>query len=125
MGSFLAFLIQGIPVVGKLADTFTNYTNKKMDTEIEKLKVNGQVDVSVLQARTTLIAQMKDDPASKWGRRLILYPWGVWFGFVCFRSILQNSPWAEYSWTVAALPSNLEYIGYAIIAYLLGTAWRK
>lgn len=128
---FLTFLIQGLPLAGKLTDAFTNYTNKKMDSAVEKYKVDGTVDIeamrqdtAIIKARTDLIATMKDDPASKWGRRLIIYPWGIWFVLITYRSILQDSPWAEYSWVIKAYPNNLEYIGYAIIAYLLGTAWK-
>lgn len=125
---FLTFLIRGLPLVGGLVgkglDAFTTYTNKRMDSDLEKYKTDGKIDVDVITARTNLIAQMKEDPASKWGRRLIIYPWGLWFTAVSIRSIMQHSPWADYTWVVAAYPDSLNYIGYAIIAYLLGTAYR-
>lgn len=131
MGGFLAFLLQGLPLVGKAFDTFDNYTKNKMNTDLEKYKVKGQIDTeamrqdtAVIEARTNLIGVMKDDPASRWGRRLIIYPWGVWFTCVTIRSILQDSPYEQYTWVVKAYPDNLQYIGYAIIAYLLGTAYK-
>ncbi len=123
--SFLAFLVQGIPVIGKAFDAFTNYTNKKMDTEVEKLKVNGTVDLGVIEARSKLLAEMKEDPATKWGRRLIIYPYGTWFGFVSFYNIFKQSPWGSYTWIILDYPAGMQYIGYAIIAYLFATAWRK
>jgi len=129
---FLGFLLQGLPLIGRAFDSFDSYTKSKMNTDLEKYKVKGTVDVeamkqdtAIIEARTNLIAQMKDDPAAKWGRRLIIYPWGIWFTLITYRSILQESSWAEYSWVIKAYPANLEYIGYAIIAYLLGTAWKK
>lgn len=124
MGGFLSFLISGLPFFGKVADAFSSYANKKVDADLEKYKTDGKIDVDIITARTQLIAQMKEDPASKWGRRLIIYPWGLWFTAVSIRSILQESPWAEYTWVIKAYPDSMQYIGYAIIAYLLGTAYR-
>lgn len=133
MGAFLAFLVQGLPFFGKVTEAFTNYTNKKMDTDLGKYTVKGQVDTeamkqdtAIIQARTELAIVMKDDPAGKWGRRLFIYPTGAWYAFVVWRSLVQeNSLLQDYSWVVKALPNNLEYIPHAVVAYLLVTAWKK
>lgn len=129
---FLAFLVQGLPLVGKLTDAFTNYTNKKMDSAVEKYKVDGTVDVEamrqdteIIKARTNLAIEMKGDPASKLGRYFFIFPTGIWFSLITYRSIMQDSPWAEYSWVIKAYPGNLEYIPYAVIAYLFVTSFKK
>lgn len=128
--SFLAFLVQGLPIVGKVVgkafDAFTSYTNKKMDTELEKVRVNGQVDVSVIEARAKLAAELKEDPTIKWGRRLLIYPTGVWYALITWRSIAMENPTLEpYSWVIKSLPPSLDYIPYAVVAFCLVTAWRK
>lgn len=130
---FLSFLIQGLPLIGKITDAFTSYTNKKMDTNLEKYRVDGQVnteamkqDTAIIQARTELAIVMKDDPVNKWGRRLLIYPTGIWFSLITYRSCFMEHPWlSEYTWTIKAMPSNLDYIPYAVVAYLLVTAWKK
>jgi hypothetical protein len=123
--SFIGFLLSGLPIVGKGFDAFTNYTNKKMDSEVEKLRIDGKIDSEVIQARAQLAAVMKDDPATKIGRWFFVLPTGIWFSLITWRSVLQESSWSEYSWVIKAYPGNLEYIPYAVIAYLFVTTWRK
>lgn len=126
-------LLSLIPFVGKVLDSVTAYLNKRQDVDLEKYKVKGNVDinavnadVAVIQARANLAAAMKDDPANKWGRRLLIYPTGVWYSAIVWRSLVQEHPiLADYSWVIKALPQNLDYIPYAVVAYLLVTAWRK
>jgi hypothetical protein len=76
---FLSFLIRGIPVIGKVVDAFTTYTNKKMDTEVQKYTTDGKIDVDVVQARTQLAIAMKDDPATKFGRWFFIIPTGLFY----------------------------------------------
>lgn len=112
--SFLPNLITGL---------FT-WLNKKEDTILEKYKVDGKVDVEVIKARAILTAAMKDDPASKFGRWFFIVPTGLYFSLIvydsCFRSIFE-----DYTWRILALPQSVEYVPYAVIAYLFVTAWKK
>jgi len=117
---FLTFLLQGIPVVGKLVDAFTNYTNKKMDTELEKYKVDGQVDLGAIQARAILAAQMKDDPATKFGRWLFILPTGVLYTLTILDSITSF----HGHFSTLEIPQWMQYMPYAVVAYLFVTAWR-
>ena len=123
MGGFLGFLIQGIPIIGKAFDAFTNYTNKKMDTEVEKLKVNGQVDLGVIQARAQLAAVMKDDPATKVGRWFFILPTGLFYT----ATIWDSSTWTKslFHFGTLELPQWMMYMPYAVVAYLFVTAWKK
>lgn len=128
----MLWFLRAIPVVGKAIDAFAAYYNKKQDVDLEKYKVKGQLDteaikadVAIIQARAELAAAHKDDPAAKWGRRLLIYPTGVWYLAIVWRSLVQEHPTlSEYSWVIKALPANLDYIPYAVVAYLLVTAWR-
>lgn len=119
---FLTFLLQGIPVVGKVVDAFTNYTNKKMDTEVEKLKVNGQVDLGVIQARTQLAEVMKDDPATKWGRWFFIIPTGVFYTMTIWDSTKLARSFFVFG--TLEIPAWMQYMPYAVVAYLFVTAWR-
>ena len=111
----------------------TGIFTKKMDVDLEKYKVKGQVDVEalrqdteIIKARAELAQATKDDNTTKWGKRLFVYPVGVWFALVVYVSCFMHHPWfKDYVWEIAALPKNLDYITYAIIAYLFVTAWKK
>lgn len=120
---FLPFLIQGIPVIGKAFDAFTNYTNKKMDSQVESLKVNGKLDADVIQARTQLAIVMKDDPATKWGRWFFIVPTGLFYTMTIWDStgVLREI----LTFNTLKIPEWMQYMPYAVVAYLFVTAWRK
>jgi hypothetical protein len=123
---FLTFLIRGLPLVGGLVgkglDAFSNYTNKKMDTELGKVTVNGKVDTDIIVARAQLAAQMKDDPATKYGRWFFIVPTGLFYVGCVWDStgILRSF----YKLGMLELPGWIQYMPYAVVAYLFVTAWR-
>lgn len=130
MGPFLAFLIQGLPFFGKLTDAFTNFTNKKMDTALEKYKEDGTVnieamkqDTAIIQARTNLAIVMKDDPATKYGRWFFIVPTGLFYIGVIWDStgLLRDF----HKLNMLELPVWMQYMPYAVIAYLFVSAWKK
>lgn len=120
-----------IPIVGKAFDAWSAHDQKKQDVVLEKYKVDGTVnvelmrqDTEVIKARADLAAVMKDDPTTRWGHRLFIYPVGVWFTcIVCYCIVQPYFPGIIKP--VLALPLNLGYIPYAVIAYLFVTAWKK
>ncbi len=125
------WLLSLLPGIGDVAKGVTDYLNKKQDTALEKYKVDGVVnteamrqDTEVIKARADLAKATAGDPVNRWGRRLFVYPTGVWYTVILydstFRALLPD--WA--TWRPLAIPSNLDYIPYAIIAYLFVTAWR-
>lgn len=107
------------------------WLNKREDVTLEKYKIDGKVDVEAMRQDTAIIAvrarlaeAMKDDPAGKYGRWLFIVPTGVYFTLVvydsCFRMAFEG-----YTWRILALPQSVEYIPYAVVAYLFVTAWKK
>jgi len=132
MLGLLSLIPQGLNILGTGVTGIFSWLNKKQDVDLEKYREDGKVnvkqidaDVSVIQARTALALALKDDATSKWGRRLFIYPTGAWYSLVVWRSIVQEHSWLhEYSWVVKALPNNLDYIPYAVVAFLLVTAFR-
>jgi hypothetical protein len=109
-----------------LGNSISAYLNKKQDVALETHKDDNRTDVSVIEARAPVAIAGMSDKVNQWGRRLIIYPTGVWYSCIIFRSIFQeNSIVGPYTWVIKALPSNLDYIPYAVVAYLLVTAWRK
>jgi hypothetical protein len=125
-----AWLLSLIPFVGKAVDAWAAHDQKKQDVVLEKYKVDGTVnvevmrqDTEVIKARATLAAVMKDDPVNRWGRRFFIYPIGTWFAAIVYYCIFH--PYFPEILPVLALPTQLDYIPYAVVAYLFVSAWKK
>lgn len=128
--NWLLSLIGAIP--GALNGLFT-WLNKKEDTTLGKYTIDGNVNIAamqqdtlIIQARAQLAAAMKDDPATKMARRLLMYPVCLWFALIVFDSVFRENEYiGPYTWRVLALPGNLSYLPYAVVAYLLVTSFKK
>jgi hypothetical protein len=104
--------------------------NKKADVNLEKYRVDGQInieamraDVELTKATAEVAKARKDDPTDRWGRRLFIYPTGVWFSAIVADSLLHQA--FEYTYRVEALPKDLAYIPYTVIGYLFLRLIRK
>ena len=127
MLGFLSF----IPVIGKVADVISGYFTKRMDVDLEKYKVKGKIDekaieadIAIIQARANLAAAMKDDPGTRLARTWIMLPASVYFGISFYYYGFANLLPPFMVWKPLEPPASLEYVVYAIIAYLFVTAWR-
>lgn len=123
--------LSAIPLVGKILDTATAWFTKAKDTELGKYTIDGTVnveamrqDTEIIRARVDLAKVMKDDPATKAGHWLIILPVGLWFTSIVYYSMFHTLI-PDWTWVILALPHNLEYIPYAVIAYLFVTAWKR
>jgi hypothetical protein len=116
MWPIISSIISGIvsPVTTAVTAIFT----KKQDAKIEE----GRQDVSIIQARTTLLGQIHRDPAIAIGWYLFIVPTGLWFVGIVAYCLLH--PWYPWWAKVLALPPNIEYIPYAVVTFLFGLAWR-
>jgi hypothetical protein len=108
-----------LSIVPNAMDLAKTWINKKKDVELEKYKVDGQFDITLIQARAAVAAARAADVVDRWGRRLVIYPTGIWYALVvydsCFRMLLPDG----WTWRVLALPHQLDYIPYAVVGYLL------
>lgn len=106
-------------IVPSIIDLGKTWINKKADVELEKYKVNGVFDVTLIQARAAVAAARAADTVDRWGRRLIVYPTGVWYTLIVADSCFRNALPADWTWRILALPPDLAYIPYAVVGYLL------
>lgn len=124
MWSVFTTIIQFIPRVLGIIE-------KKIDVDLEKYKVDGVVnvealksDVEIIKARAALAEAMKDDLPTRVGRGALIGGTGLWFLLIlwdsCFRNLMP-----EVTWRVLALPESIQYLPYAVVAYLFVTAWKK
>lgn len=112
-------ILDFLNIIPSILDLGKTWINKKADVELEKYKVNGVFDVTLIQARAAVAAARAADTVDRWGRRLLIYPTGIWYSLIvydsCFRLLLPD--WA--TWRVLALPPQLDYLPYAVVGYLL------
>lgn len=108
-------------IIGPIVSIF----NKKEDTKLEKHRINGKIDIEsihkdieVTKAIVELNKVGKEDPTIKVGRLFFIIPTGIFYTAVVGDSVLHR--YFLYDYRVEALPSNLMYIPYAVIAFLFG-----
>jgi hypothetical protein len=127
----LSFLLSALNPISKLIDVIGSYLNKRQDVDLEKYKVKGQVDIkaveadiAIITARTQLAAAQANDPATKTARLFFMIPASWYFGYSFFHATFANLLPPSWLWKPLSLSPTLEYLAYAIIAYLFYTAWR-
>lgn len=103
------------PITGMVTAIFT----KKEDTKVAE----GKQDVQIIESRNRLLETIHGDPAIATGFYLFIVPSGVHYALViydsCFRNLIP-----DYTWRVLEIPGNMQYIPYAVVAFLFGLAWR-
>lgn len=118
-----------IPIVSNIVDYFT----RRVDADVEKYKVKGEIDkealrqdTEIIKARADLAKARSDSTTDAVGRALLIYPVGIWFSLIIFDSIFRmNSFMSQFTWRILDLPKGLQYIPYAAVAYLLVTNWKQ
>jgi hypothetical protein len=126
MFSFLSV----IPIVGPIIQGVVDIFNKKSDvdlqktlsanlTALEKQKDLSKADVAIIQARTQIALAHKDDLGARLVRDLIMFPVGV---HTCL--YYWNLSFPMYGWGVTEPTQAMQYIPYAVIAWLFVTSYR-
>ena len=104
--------------MGAVVGPLFTWLNKKEDTKVVEL----QGDVSVIQSRNTLLGIIHRDPAIATGWYLFIVPTGIWYTAIVLYCLLH--PYFLSIPAVLALPPNIMYIPYAVVAFLFGLSMR-
>lgn len=123
-------LLSVIPILGPIIQGVVDVFNKKADisfqkqadenkTELGKLQDSNKTDVAVIQARTQIVLATKDDLGVRLIRDLTMFPIGMWTFFYFYHLTFPN-----WSFAVEVPPQPMQYIPYAVIAFLFATAYR-
>jgi hypothetical protein len=131
----LSWLLSFIPVIGKGFDAVSSYFNKKQDVDLEKYKVDGQVNVEAMHADIALIQAQKElrladkgDLGVRVAMWLFLIPSGIYYTAYMWDSTFRNV-WPDYTWRVLTPEEGIWKILMIIVGYLfLSTvkqAWRR
>lgn len=124
MFSFLSV----IPIVGPIVQGVVDVFNKQADislqkqvdankTELGKLQDKNKTDVAVIQSRAAVAVAFKDDLGVRLLRDIVMFTPAVWTGCYFYNLIYPT-------WTVGMPPESMQYIPYAIIAFLFATSYR-
>ena len=120
----LSWLFGMIPFVGKIVDAWAAHDQKKMDVSLEKYKVDGvvnvqliQQDVEVVKARAALLTAGQQYLGVRMMQYGFVYPLIVWFGLIIGYCIFQPY-FPGYIKPVLALPAPLNEWGGWMMMYL-------
>jgi hypothetical protein len=126
MFSFLSV----IPVVGPIIQGVVDLFKQRADvdlqktlsantTALEKSKDLNKTDVAIIMARMQIALAHKDDLGARLVRDLIMFPVGVHTCLYYF-----NLCFPMYAWGVKEPTAAMQYIPYAVIAWLFVTSYR-
>ena len=118
MWSIISSVISGV-----LSPLFT-YLNKKEDVNLEKFKVNGEVDktlvagyVEQLKTRRDLLIEQQKTAGGRWMHYLFVYPLGFWFAAIIFYCIFH--PYFPSIKPVLDVPPIIKEWGGYIVGFLV------
>lgn len=117
-----------IPIIGPIIDGIVSIFSKYKDVELEKYKVDGQVDVETLKASTAIIESTKDDVGVRLARDIVIFPVAIWSAIIGWDTIVAIR-WPELKFMVEKYPDSVAYLPGAVLAFLLGNIglniWRR
>lgn len=123
---FLTWLPIIGPIIQGLVDAFSKHEDVTLQRQIDanKTALGKQVDISqtdlaIIQTRAQVAIAFKDDIGSRLIRDLIMFPVGV-------HTILYywGLSFPMYAWGVTEPVQSMQYIPYAVIAFLFVSAYR-
>lgn len=127
-------ILSVLPIVGPIIQGVVDIFNKKADVDLQKTvdanktSLGKQVDanktdVSIIQTRAGILLAYKDDLGLKLMRDVIIYPVAVW-NLLFYYNLTFKGLIPDHVWDVGTPPDAMQYIPYAVIAYLFATAYK-
>lgn len=124
MLSFLSIIPILGPIFQALAGAWEKHedvTLKKQEdvnkTALGKQQDTNKTDVAVIQTRAQVAIAFKDDLGVRLMRDIVMFFPSVWTGCYFYNLIYPT-------WNVGIPPTSMQYIPYAIIAFLFATNYR-
>lgn len=109
-------------VIEFLIDKFTSYKLKKADNDLEREKIQAEVE----QSKDKWKAVILTSTGAWWFQLFFIIPLAFWFSAVVFYSILwcKGCMFPQH-WSIAALPAPLNEWAGVIIGFLFLANMRK
>jgi hypothetical protein len=115
-------MIGWLPIIGPILKGIFSIFTKRMELEEVKYKVDGKVDIAKVQAQTEILKIFEDNIAVNIARDLIMFPTCIWTMLVIWDKIVVL-PYPHLVWGIADFTGTLEYLPYAVLAFLFGNAF--
>lgn len=110
-------------VIGPVTTAITAVANKKADVSLEKYRIDGTVDQSLITSDIALMGAQKSLLMAgiayrgvRFMQYVFVYPLGLWWSAIIFDSIFHE--FFKYSYRVEALPPPLNTWAGWMVAYL-------
>lgn len=124
MFSFLSVIPILGPIIQGVVDVFNKQADISLQRQVDTNKTalgrqqdENKTDVAIIQTRAQVALGFKDDLGVRLIRDVTMFTPAVWTGCYFYNLIYPT-------WTVGIPPDSMQYIPYAIIAFLFATAWR-
>jgi hypothetical protein len=113
-----------IPVLGPIIDGIVSIFNKKMDTDVQKKKIEAGTREVEITSSTAILSAFRDDIGVKISRDLVIFPVAVWTALTVWDYIIVI-PYPWLVWGTKAIPeaSGLAFLPYAVMVFLLGNTY--
>lgn len=123
-------LLSVIPILGPIIQGIVDAVSKHEDitlqrqvdtnkTALGKQADENKTDVAVIQSRAQVAIAFKDDLGVRLIRDLVMFPIALWSGAYFYTLTVPT-----YSWHMELPPTTMQYIPYAVIAFLFATAYK-
>lgn len=111
-----------IPILGPLIDGAVSIYKQKTNTDVTKLKINTDADVTYMQSTNQLVAIFASDAMVRACRDIVMVPGSVYCGTIIWdRWISIQHP--DWVWGVLPLQGAMEYLPHALLAFFFGSAF--
>lgn len=116
------------PIIQGIVDAFSKHEDVTLQRQIDTNKTalgkqqdDNKTDVAVIQTRAQVVMAFKDDIGVRLIRDLIMFPVGVhttlYYYMLTFKGVIPT-------WEIPPPTEAMQYIPYAVIAFLFVTAYR-
>lgn len=131
-----ASILAGLSTIGGIVGTVFGYFSKKADIGLEKYKVDGLIDTTLVAADVKLIDAQKELQISqnqykgyRYLHYLFGYPLGFYYVACLFDAVTEKIPGWENTWDVLAMNQSLSLwsgwiIGGLFLHASIPSRWR-
>lgn len=125
--NMLASLLGWLPIVGPFIKAALSAFDHYQDATVQKAKIGADKDVAEGAQDVQVIAiraSHKDDIGIIFARDMVVNWWAVYNSLIFYDSCFRNLLPANFTWRILAIPTELNVLCTAIVAFMFYTAWR-
>jgi hypothetical protein len=109
-----------LPIIGPIISGIFSTVNRFQDVQLAKIKDDSER----IRLQHDLTMKAQDDASLRLARDILVYPVAVWCAIGTWDTLVAESFLSDWMWHVAKFPPGpLEYLPFAVLAYLLGNTY--